>query len=302
MCVLLLGHDGVQWKSWLRECIAKGEGLVCLDPAEATQTCPGRFWRNEGGKLVGSRFFGSLQAMSAPHVVLLAAATLVQPGDTVLLPPYRPSPLGFQSLLLLIELLRPERVIVADGTPIDVDHLPCLAEHVEVESAFPLAIQISQRKAQWMKLIDESTPHEELLTNLTLEGVRLGSGELIRPTEAHGVGLRDALRVEVQGSTLFIIQDGEIEDSLASRALDHFHCQRLLVAPPDRYARRLAALAKASNEEICMAILDRIDFEVGVVHLLSPAEKPVPVKTLRVGALGVGPTGNELGELKPWQA
>ncbi|MFX8860292.1 hypothetical protein ABTM70_19190, partial [Acinetobacter baumannii] len=89
---LLIGHPGVTWRDWLKD-NRKNRPLLCLDPTDPIQGVPAQLCLLPGSKPSISRFFGSLDAQRAPHVMiaLVAEALRDHPDDLIVqLFPYRP--------------------------------------------------------------------------------------------------------------------------------------------------------------------------------------------------------------------
>ena len=86
-----------------------------------------------------------------------------------------------------------------------------------------------------------------------------------------------------------------------ARALDRFHCERMVCVAPTAYEGLLCAFAREGGEPLGMGWIERIEFEKGLVHAYCTAVAPAPVRILQLGALRIDRDGNERGELRPWQ-
>lgn len=298
---LLIGDPGVSWREWLKV-HRGGRDLIVLDPADATWATPGRLSRLRGERVVASRFYGSLDPLRAPHVLVAGLVTLLEAGEgdvVVQLFPARSTPLVRQTVLLLAQLLQPTEIFVSESLAIGLDGFPIGPETVELEPAFPAMVQTAQRKAHWLKLLEQCQRHEIDLARVTLEGSRLGSGWLVPPDRVRR-SLPGTLRVEAAGGTLMVVAEEDPEENAVSRALDEYGCSRAAIVHPNEYEHLLCAFAKGTGEDFGMGILERIDFGSGVAHVLCTAEPPAPVRVLRLGSLKVSPAGNEEGEIRPW--
>ncbi|HEY0867593.1 MAG TPA: hypothetical protein VGE01_09445 [Fimbriimonas sp.] len=294
---LLIGHHGVSWRDWLKEHRGNRD-LLCLDPAESYAGPPARFVLVRGNRPVYHRFYGSLDAQRAPHVMMasLAQALFVAEEDALIqLFPYRPFPLLRQIVALIAQLVQPSAILVAQGTALDLDGFPVGPEEVELGKSFPLLVMQAQRKAQWMKLMEQCQEHDVDLRQVTIEGARFGSGENLT-REVEGV-----LYAERCGSTLLMVSDEELSDAQIARALDSSHTARAHLVSPEAYRNLLCSFGRPNGEDFGMGTVAEIDWESLRARVLCTAIPPAPVRILRLGSLRIDPHGNELGEAKPWQ-
>lgn len=294
---LLIGDESISWKDWLKTHGA-GRDLICLDPVDPMQAPPGRFTLHRGDKLAAWRFYGSLDPIRAPHVALASLAYLVKQAgeDTVIqFPSFRPGPLMRQFVQLAIELIQPQEILLKKGLGIDQQGFPVGPTEITLEHAFPEVVRYAQRKALWIKLIEDSEDHEIELDKVTLEGTRLGSGQRM------GKMPIEALHMEICGSTLLIVADKHPEDRDLARALDASHCSRVHIVEAPSYNGLLCSFARQNGEDFGMGMIKEIDFVEGLIKVRCTAVAPAPVRILRIGGLQLDMAGNEIGELKPWQ-
>jgi hypothetical protein len=300
---LLIGHSGVSWRGWLKE--HRGErDLIVLDPAEPGQSPPGRLCAFHGDRPVWSRFYGSLDPQRFPHVMVAATADLLdRVGDDalVLLFPYRPGPLLRHLTALISHLVRPEEILLAAGTPIEQGGFSVGPQEVELEEAFPPMVQSAQRKAQWLKLFESCTEQEVRLDGVAIEGARLGAGTPVPVEDLRRAGLGEVSRGELSGATLTLVAEKEPEENVLAGALDTFHASRAHTIAPADFENLLCSFADGRGEDFGIGLVDCVDFAMGVARIRSTAVPPAPVRILRLGALRVDPSGNELAELRPWQ-
>ncbi len=299
---LLLGSDGAAWHEWLRE-NRRGKDLILLDPADAHYGPAARLWLIRGDKPARSYFFGSLDAQRAPHILLAAYSELANEaaaGAFVQLFAYRASPLLRQLAQIFAFLIRPQRIIIAQGTPIDHDGWPIGPEEIELPSGLPAVVVQAQRKAQWLKMIERSQLHEIPLSRTSIQGSRLGSGQPLGDTVQKRAGLEHAVHAEVCGSTLFIVTNEELDEDQMSRALDVTHVAKAHIVKPGDYSNLLCAFVRPSGDTFGLGRVERIDFENGMIRVQADAVPPVPVPILRLGSLRVDENGRELGESRPW--
>jgi len=300
---LLIGHPGVSWREWLKEHRGNSD-LLCLDPNEPSLGTPARLVLLKEHRPTFSRFYGSLDPQKGPHVVLAALAQAMpnlSEDAKVLLPPYRPTPLLRQLVSLAAQIVRPTEILVGKGTPLAHDGLPIGPEEVELEAAFPPLVQQAQRKAQWMKLLENSEMHEVSLREVSVEGARFGSGTILSADERKTAGLGVVLHAEKMGATLFIVAEGEVEEAEIARALDFTHCTKAQFAEPSWFENLLCSFARQSGEDFGMGMVQSMDWNARTARILCTAVPPAPVRILRLGTLRVDRTGRELGELRPWQ-
>jgi hypothetical protein len=300
---LLIGNPGCSWREWLKE-HRKGRPFLCLDPADPVQGVPGQLCLFAGGKPVISRFYGSLDAQRAPHLlpILVAQALESMPEDLIVqLFPYRPLPLLRHVTMLVAQLLRPTEILVANGTEIDQSGFPVGPSEIEIESAFPPLVQFAQRKALWLRLFEDCQKHAFDLRKASIEGVRLGTGIRLTSDERQKAHLKDVLYAERAGGTLFAVTDLDVEESDVAVALDFTGCTRAQFVAPGMYRNLLCSFAKQSGEDFGIGIITDIDWQSLRAFALSTAIAPAPIRILRIGALRVDSSGRELGEVRPWQ-
>ncbi len=294
---ILIGDDSISWREWLKTHRADRD-LICLDPLDASQAPPGRFTVHKGDKIAAWQFYGSLDSLRAPHVALTSLAYLLgHSGDDAIIqmPSFRASPLMRQFLLLAAELVQPQEILVKKGLALDQQGFPVGPSEVELETGFQDVVRHAQRKALWIKLIENGEDHELELSSITIDGTRLGSGQRMAkmPIEAQ--------YMEICGATLLIVAEKHPEDRDLARALDSSHCSRVHVVEPMAYNGLLCSFARQSGEDFGMGVIKEIDFVAGIIKARCTAVAPAPVRILRIGGLQLDMAGHEIGEVKPWQ-
>ena len=299
---LLIGGPQASWREWEKENLGGDDRLV-LDPTDAASGTPTVLRLLRGERPLWTRLYGSLDPRRAPHVLLAALAEgMARAGDglTVRLFATRNTPLLRQTVGLAASVLRPDRIVVAQGIDLDLDGFPLSPETPELPPAFPPPVQEAMRKAQWMKTLEACAAHEVDLRTATLEGTRLGSGTALSLEERRRAGLEDALHVERTGRTLLIVADAPNERMVA-RALDVTHATKATLASPRAYEGLVLSFARPGGEEFGFGRVTRIDWEAMILHADCTAVPPVPVQILRLGSLRLDPKGNERGEARPWE-
>ena len=300
---LLIGHPGTSWREWLKEHRA-GRPYLCLDPSDSHQTVPGQLCLFQGNKPVLQRFYGSLDAQRAPHVLISVLSQAIQqyPDDLIVqLFPYRSMPLVRQTTQILSQLLQPTEILIAEGTDMDQSGFPVGPQSVTLEAAFPPVVQAAQRKALWMRMFEGCEKHTIDLRKASIEGARLGTGIRLSLEERQKAHLNHAMYAERASSTLFVISDMDTEESDVSAALDYTGCTRAHFVAPGMYRNILCSFARQSGEDFGVGIITEIDWQSMRAQALCTAVAPAPLRILRIGALRVDSSGRELGEVRPWQ-
>lgn len=299
---LLVADLNTSWREWLKR---HGDAdVVVLDPADAHFGPAGRFVRLRGSKVVGWRFYGSLDPRRAPHMLLAAAAALLAeagPDAFVQLFPLRPSPLLRQLALLVDEIAQPAAILAPAGSELETWGWSVGPESAPREEAFPEMVRHAQRKAQWLRMLEEGSDRELPLASLSLRGARLGSGRAVPRPDLDALGLAEVPYAEVCGKTLLLVCDAEPEDAAVARALDRTHTQRVHAVSPRTFDGLLVALGREPGEPLALGRLVGIDFRRGVATVRSSMQEGAAPRTLHLGGLRLDADGNERGELRPWQ-
>ena len=303
MRTLLIGSPGTSWRAWLKE--HRGEhDLIVIDPGDPDHGQLARVALFKGEKPIQSRFYGSLDPMRAPHILVAALAELLKHANKdiiVQLFPMHGGPLIRQVVIVMAQMVQPEDILVPHQATFDLDGFPVGPNEVELEQSFPETVRHAQRKANWLKLLERCTEHEIDISRISIEGARLGSGRTIKQEQLSKVGINDAFHAEVSGGSLLLIAHEEPNEQSLARALDVFHCGRVHIAHPESYDDLLCSFARESGEDFGTGIIQKIDFETKTARILCDAIAPAPVRILKLGGLRIDTAGRELGELRPWQ-
>lgn len=299
---LLLSSPEFTWREWLKA--HRGErDLLLLDPGDPAQGPPGRLALFRKHKPLYWRFYGSLDAGRSPHVLLLALAQMLSRTDRdgiVQLFAGRGSPLLRHTAHLCAEFAAPDEILAPGEAALDLEGYPVGPEPVALEAAFPEMVQQAQRKAQWLKLLEDCAEHEVDLSRVCIEGSRLGSGRALHPDQIARTGL-GAVHAEVAAGTLLIVAEEEPAEPAVARALDMTHAARATIVSPRAYDDLLCSFADQMGRDFGMGMIRSIDFASRVVRIACTAVPPAPVRILRVGGLRVDAAGNEGVEARPWQ-
>jgi hypothetical protein len=299
---LLIGSPATSWRSWLKE-NRGGHDLLLLDPADPDHGHLGRVALFKGDKPVLTRFYGSLDPSRAPHVLVAALAELLTEaeGDVIVqLFPLHGGPLLRQTIVLMAQMVLPEDILVPHNATFDLNGFPVGPNELELEAAFPDTVRHAQRKANWLKLIERCTEHKVDLNRINVDGARLGSGRVIKREQLAKVGITEVFHAEVSGGSLLLIAHEEPPEQSLARALDVFHCGRIHVVHPESYDNLLCSFARESGEDFGTGVIQRIDFETKIAHILCDAVEPAPVRILKIGGIRIDTSGRELGEVRPW--
>lgn len=300
---LLISSPRSSWREWLKA-NRRGQDLICLDPTDPQQGVPGRLALFRGEHPIAVRFYGSLDAQRSPHVTVAAAASLLgrADGDVLIqLFAYRPTPTLHQTALIVADLVQPDKVLMGPEVQLELHAWQDVVEVIDLEDAVSPQVQHAQRKAQWLRLIEECEEHELDLKTTTLEGARLGSGEYLEKVDRERAGLHQALYAEKCGSNLLIVSPEEPNEAAVGRALDVTGCGRATFVEPDSYENLVCAFARTNGEEIGMGLIQRIDWTSRQMTVRCTAVAPTVVPILRIGSLRVDLDGRELPEVRPWQ-
>jgi hypothetical protein len=300
---LLIGNAESSWKEWAKK-NRNGCDWICLDPAESSYGYLARLALSRGEKTVGWRFYGSLDPQRYPHVLLAGLVQLLNQANDdaiVQLFSYQPNPILRHTAVLAAQIVQPERLLIAPGTAIDFEGWPVGPEEAEPEKALPLIAIQAQRKANWLKLIENCEPHEVDLREVAIEGARLGSGVAMDEAERASCGLANVQYAEICGTTLFVVSPEALDEDTVSRALAMLHCSRIHVADPTAYENLICSFARQDGEDFGLGLIQKIEFATGLATIQCTAIPKAPVRLLRLGALRIDPKGNELGEVRPWQ-
>lgn len=250
-----------------------------------------------------TKFYGSLDAQRSPHVVVGFLATALQTSKEnliVQLFPFRSTPLMRQTSLLISQILQPDKIFVASGTPIG-EGWPITPVDVDLEPALPREVQSAQRKAQWLTMLDNSEMHTVNLKEIAIEGARLGSGRTMPTEERARVGLGECVHAEKIGSTLFCISDHDPDEDALSKALNETGCTRAHFVTPTTYQGLLCSLVRQNGDDLGCGIIVNIDWKEMRAQVRATAVAPAPARLIRLGSLRIGPQGDEWPEVRPWQ-
>lgn len=294
---LLVNHASASWRAWLKTNLGSRDLLV-LDPADANYVQPGVFTLIKKDKPVWSQFYGSLDPMRSPHLLiasLVKGLEMASEDAVILLFAYRSTPLMRQVYQLVQEIAKPERTLIPSALEKALQ-----GEVVDVDKSMPPSVQTAQRKAHWLDLLERCEPHTVDLRAAELQGTRLGSGYELTATQRSKLNLESAY-AEVVGASLFLVTDEELEERVISRAMDYAHANKVFVALRDSYDGLICSFAKTNGEDFGFGYIENLDFDSMVARVRCTAVPPVPVPIFRIGSLRIDAAGNEHGETRPWQ-
>jgi hypothetical protein len=297
---LLLGSPGHTWREWIKSNL-QGRDLIVLDPGLADFAHAGQISVIRGERTVAEAFVGGLEASIAPHVITAGFRRLLfhaGPDAMVLSFSWHASPLLRQVLreIVLIgefsEIFVPEGLVVADFLRV--------TKRVALKEAASAQVQQAQRKAHWLGLLERCERHVLGITEVSILGSRLGSGQRLSQTSLQKLDFEESY-AEVINRVLLVVSDREFEDRVIARALDYTHCKRAHFVSPSQYEGLMCAFEKQNGDLLGTGMIERIDLEALRIFAKCTAVGPVPVPFLNLGTLRIDAKGNELGHLKPWQ-
>jgi len=294
---LLVGSHTSSWREWVRD-RARGRDVLILDPADGSHGPPCRFVLLREGKAVEWAFAGAIDPTRDPIRTLAEASRLLghcRAEVVVQLYGYRATPVGRHLNLAIAQIVKPDEILVADGTPLDLRGWPVGPQTIATEVGFPDLVQQAQRRARWIELLDRSVEHAIDLRQIAIQGARLGSGISVHLSE-----LEPVLHAEVAGGSILLVAPRDIGEGEISQAISFGHASRAHIVEPEAYAGLLVSFARQDGEDFALGILESIDFVSGIVRVKSPAVAPAPVRILKFGGLRLDRSGKELGEVKPW--
>lgn len=275
---------------------------LCLDPSDPDTGLLGRVALQRPGGWTW-RFYGSLNALRSPHL-LLGALTELMPllgrDGFVRMFPWRRTPLARELALVVDRIVKPDRIVCTDPDALQERGWSTGPQAAEPQKPFPEVVVQAQRRAHWHAMLSRSTVCELSLKETLLMGARIGSGKRLDPASVSESGLR-ALWAERTGNTLYIVCESPPREDATARAAAAFGCDRVEVATAERFRGLLCGLTRLNGDDFALGILDGIDFREGIIRLRTDAVPPVSAPILKLGGLRLDAKGAELGELRPWQ-
>jgi len=211
----------------------------------------------------------------------------------VLLGPLGGSVVLFQTAIALAHCLEPDRILVPEGSGLEKLGWPVGAEAVGLPAAFPAMVMEAQRRARWLEAFEEADDHEVDLSQVRIEGARLGSGTRIELRRWDGWS-------EVAGSVLHLVGERALDDQEASSYLNDAHAQRLSLVSGSAYKGLVCSFASQEGEDFGIGTVREFLPERGIMLVRSTAVAPAPVRILRLGTLRIDDSGRDLGDVKSW--
>lgn len=299
---MVVGRPGDDWMPWVKQSYPDRD-LFVLDPGLAEFGPAGRVCLVRSQRAVDWRFVGSTDLRRDPVAVLSAA--FGWRGDqkrpaVALCFPFHPSPMVRHLCLELAQTIRPDEMFVTQGSGLEKLGWPVGPHEADLGRTAPPLVRDAQRRARWIGLLDECQPHEVLLTQVSVQGTRLGSGTELTKATRQRCGLDWALYAEVCGKTLFAITGTSPSASEVNRAADLCSCSKAVLASPESYRGLLCAFARQEGHDFGMGVVEEIDFEFRVARVRNTAVPPAPVRILKLGSLRIAENGKEITEARPW--
>lgn len=279
-----------------------GRPLIIADPSDPNFGMLGRIARTSNDPKW--RFLGVLNILRAPHLWLASLGDLLagSPEDVVVVfPPYRAGPALRHLFQVAAMLVQPTEIGFASGTPLSLEGWPVGPSEVWASEAFPPTVVAAQRRAHWLKVLEDCHDHEVDLRKVSLEGARLGAGTPLQPHEMERAGLNPEDYAEVCGGHLLVVRAGSLPDEKIAKALDYTHAAHAHVIEPTDYEGLLCAVTRGNGEDFGFGVVRRFDVRDRILHLRANALPPAPIRTVKLGTLVLDEAGREAREIKPWQ-
>ncbi len=291
---------------------AESRGAYCLnlDPSDQDPLPPYCLSLcGPGGALVSAQFVGSTQLVHDPLSVFLGVyrtVGVVQEGEIcAALPIQSLSPVSVHMYRALWRALQPQSVIaVGDVT---LRHIlgkdPDDREPPRPDRLGPRA-EKPKRKAWWAEYLARSHKHKFTLQQTRLVGSRLGAGQPLSAKEMielREVGFPEAIYAELCGTSLTIVTGHRHESDAAPRAADHFGCETAHLIAPGTLVGLVVGLIGPKGRFLGVGRISEFDTSNAVLVVQAAGEPPLVIEEVQLGRIRVGPDGEELGYLKPWQ-
>ncbi|MBL8048771.1 MAG: hypothetical protein JNJ45_08820 [Chthonomonas sp.] len=299
---ILIGTANHSWRSYIRE--HRGDrDLAVLDPMDAHHGTPGRLALYHGDKCVDWVFLGAIDAQKNPLALIAGSIRLLAQSsdDTLILfPNFQGVPAARQLLLQLAQLIQPGEIFVPSGSKIAVHPWPVGAEHVEVEAEFPEMVQLAQRRARWIAMLEQCEDHVIPLDEIDYMFSRFGSGRRVPSDHFDRAGISGVLWAERAAQTLLIVARRDFDDDELAGLLNVGHATKLMFLDPLSFSGLLCSFARQDGEEMGMGMIEEASFTEGVIKVRCQAVAPAPVRILKIGHLRIDSLGRELHEIRPW--
>jgi len=291
---LLVGAAGHSWRGWLDQ--ESSRDAIFADLTDCHHGAPARvsLWRE--GKLIAWRFIGTLDPQRNPIAWLAAIGELASQlseigiivcGDA------NSNPVMRHLMLNVAFMLHPAEILVPEGSGFATWPWPTGATTVPVVPDYPDLVHEAQRRATWLKLLEDCAEHEVLLSDVRIIGSRLGSGQLLANPDSNDYS-------EICGDVLHLVTQSKLLDEEIARMLDHVHAARLSMVDPRTYHGLICSFAHENGDDFGMGVVKRFDETRGMMTILNTALPPASVRILKLGTLRIDSSGKELGSLAPW--
>ncbi|MCW5938690.1 MAG: hypothetical protein KF884_05915 [Fimbriimonadaceae bacterium] len=286
---LLVSDARFSWREF-----TSAQTKVSLDVAAPESGPPGRVTVWSEGKLKAMRFVGTVDPALNPLAILSAYPSLASAVDgefLVVTPSLADTPFGRHFGLSLAALVRPERVLAPAGSGLHEWPWPVGAEEIDLPHELPPLVREAQRRAQWMALLDRSTPHTVRLGEVALIGARLGSGRRVETPLAWA---------EVAGATLHMVADRELDDGVVASLMDAVHADKASHAKPGDYSRLICSFAHQDGEDFALGVIEALDLKGETLIVRSEAVAGAAPSMVKLGLMRIDNSGRELPPIRPW--
>lgn len=277
--------------------------VLILDPRESHAEFPGCAVLLRQDEVKEWGFVGGPDVLQSPLEWLRVASRLLakSPDDlTILAPRLDLGPVARSLRATLIDWLHPESIFVSREYPVSDAAWPMGVTEIDLPKGLPEVVLRAQRKARWRDLLEKSKDFQISTQQVQWTGARLGSGLAAPELRLQEAGIRDVVHAEISGATAFVVVENELSSEECALVMRLLGATRLHSALASSYSGILCSLSRIHGDDICLAILDSIDFRKGIVRVRASAEDTAGLNLIRMGHLRLDGEGNELGVIKPW--
>ena len=288
MSTLLVSDSRWTWREHLKD---SGAEYVCLDPGNADTGPPCRTFRHDGEKTRDWCFSGTTEAVRDPLRTMAAAWRLtadLKPDANILMASPYGGPLARQLALSIAQLLKPKKILVPEGSELESLSWPIGAETVPLPASLPKMVLESQRRARWLELFERAETHTIDLSQVAVEGTRIGSGRKVSLAGWTGWA-------EATGNTLHLVGQQELDEDKVPQYLDQSHMSRLNVVAAEQYEGLCCSVATQEGEDFGFGTIQKFLPERSQFIVLCDAVAPAPARILKIGSMRIDGLGREMG-------
>lgn len=267
-----------------------------------------------GGMPLGFHFIGSLSLWKKP---LAAVAALLwgirEATSSPLVVEITFEPTTSQQTDLyraLTAFLLPERLIGIGLEGVESILLPSGGCRVEVcpplkdSERRPPSVLVAWRNACWKAYFANSKEMEISLRDVAFLGARFRSGIPLESMELNSLremGFAKASYAEIIGNYLYVVSSERNSDAKIKNALRFFGCEEGILVHPSLFQGLVIGMEQASGWHVGIGRIQSMDFEKGMMRVLSPIDPEAPISKIHIGRVRLDSEFREWGELRAWQ-